>query len=331
MKRRRVLALGVGATIALPLPARAQPQPAMPVVGFLSSAAAEAVPVSPAFHDGLKEHGYTEGRNVAFAFRYADGDLERLPALASELVALKVAVIVTASPPPVLAAKKVTQTTPVVFLVGGDPVARGLVASLARPGGNATGIAQFTAELTPKRLQLLRDLIPTARSVTLLLEPVPRATDHHYVVRELAEVQAAARLIGLDVTIVEAGTAHEVEQAFARMAERRPDALLVSSGVLLFRQRAHVIGLAARQAIPAIYPNTIFVTNGGLLSYGPSINDMTRLLGTYTGKILAGAKPADLPVQRPTKFELVINLKTAKALDLTIPPAILDRATEVIK
>jgi putative ABC transport system substrate-binding protein len=334
MRRRDAIAL-VGATsIAWPGAALAQ-QPAMPMVGYLSPGSAEAVHRSaPAFHAGLKDSGYVEGRNVAFAYRVLPERQEPLPALASELVALKVAVIVANTSPAALVAKKATQTIPIAFMVAGDPVAMGLITSLGRPGGNATGINLLIGELMPKRLELLRELIPNAKSVAVLVDSAPRAVDplvSGRELRELAELQAAARMIGLDLTIVEASTAHEIERAFARMAERRPDALLVSPAGLFSSQRDQVVGLAARHAIPAIHAWSHIVAAGGLISYGPSLTHAYRLLGVYTAKILDGAKPADLPVQQPTTFELVINLKTARALGITIPPSLLTRADDVIE
>jgi putative ABC transport system substrate-binding protein len=322
MMNRRTLIAAAGAMVALPLPSYVE-RPAMPVVGFLGMTSAEAsTPFLAAFHAGLKESGFVEGRNVVFAYRWAEGRSERLPVLASDLVALKVAVIVTATAAGT--ARNATQTIPIAFITAGDPVSAGLVTNLSRPGGNATGVGFLSVELIPKRLELLRDLVPNARSIAWLVnlegsDPLP------------GTVQAAVRAIGFDLRILEARTAIEIRHAFARIAKRRPDALLVRSYALNVIRRDQIVALAERHAIPAMYDFPDFVTAGGLISYGPNLRDAFRTLGMYAGKILAGAKPADLSVQQPTRFELVINLKTAKALGLTVPSSLIDRADEVIE
>jgi putative ABC transport system substrate-binding protein len=315
----------VATMLASSLPAGAQP--AMPVVGYLSAGSPEASAASLArFRDGLKEGGYVEGRNVAISFRWAEGRYELLPSLATELVALKVAVIVAIGTPAAQAAKRATQLIPIVFQSGTDVVQSGLVASLSRPGGNATGVTFNVVQLTPKRLEVLREIVPNIRTVAYLHRPGAVPSD-----AQLADVQAAAHGMGLALQIVDAGSAGDIEPAFVRLAERRPDGLLVAADWLFLVQGAQIAALAARHAIPAIYDFPAPVAAGGLVSYGPHRDDLYRSLGVYTGKILAGARPADLPVHQPTKFELVINLKTARALGLSIPPSILARADEVIE
>ena len=325
MKRRDILAIAGATTLASSLPAGAQP--AMPVVGHLSAGSPATSALSLArFRDGLKEGGYVEGRNVAIAFRWAEGSYERLPALAAELAALKVAVIVAIGTPAAQAAKQATQLIPIVFQSGTDVVQSGLVASLSRPGGNATGVTFNVVQLSHKRLEVLRELVPNIRTVAYLHRPGAVPSD-----AQLADVQAAARGMGLALQIVEARSARDIESAFVQLAERRPDGLLVAADWLFLVQGAQIAALAARHAIPAIYDFPAPVAAGGLVSYGPHRDDLYRSLGVYTGKILAGARPADLPVHQPTKFELVINLKTARALGLSIPPSILARADEVIE
>jgi putative ABC transport system substrate-binding protein len=321
MRRRQIIAL-VGSAATVPLPAAAQPA-ALPVIGYLGNTPFEAA--QAAFRDGLKERGHVEGRTAAIAFRWAEGHNERFPALIAELLALKVAVIVSPVGQGALAARQATRTVPIVFLVS-DPVAVGMVASLARPGGNATGVNAYVSELVSKRLELLRQLIPGARSVAFLSNPAsPTAA------AQLHDLQAAVRVLGFELGVLEARSADEIEQAFQHLAARRPDALLVGSDALYFRQRAQIAGLAARHAVPAIYDWPDFVAAGGLFAYGPNLLEFQRLLGTYAGAILNGAHPADLPVLQPSRFELVINLRTAKALGLAVPPTILARADEVIE
>lgn len=324
MRRRDVLTLGSTAALVPSLPTMAQS--AMPVVGYLSAGSPEMSTLNVAqFREGLREGGYAEGRNVAIAFRWADGRYERLSALAGELVARNVAVIVAMGTPAARAALQATREIPVVFQSGADVVQRGLVASLNRPGGNATGITLNLLDLAPKRLELLRDLVPRARSVAYLRNPDVPSPDP-----QLRDVQAAARTMGLALLVVEARNAGDIEAAFARLARPRPDGLIVASDWLFLVQSEQIAGLATRLAIPAVSDFGAFVTAGGLASYGPDTDALMRTLGVYTAKVLSGARPADLPVQQPTKFELALNLKTAKALGLTIPPAILARADEVV-
>jgi putative ABC transport system substrate-binding protein len=296
------------------------------VIGFLGTTGQEDSALVIAFREGLGEAGYTEGRNVAVLFRWSDGQYERLPALAAELVALRVAVIVAAGGPAAVAATRATRTIPIAFHTGGDPVETDLVASLRRPGGNATGVTMLSSMLAPKRLELLRELVPHARSVAYLADP--RAPAARF---QLADVQAAARTIGLDLQVLEARTMPEIEQAFVRLAATRPHALLVGAAPLFSGHRADIAALANRHAIPAVYEFPEFVAAGGLISYGADLRSTYRLLGGYVGRILGGARPADMPVQQATKFELAINLKAAKALGLVVPPTILARADEVIE
>jgi putative tryptophan/tyrosine transport system substrate-binding protein len=322
MRRRElVLALG-GAITAWPLAARAQ-QKAMPVIGFLSSAPPD--PSSPfwaAFRQGLSETGYGEGQNVVIEYRYAEGRVDRLPALAADLVARKVDVIVTNAPRP---AKDATSTIPIVFTTGTDPVEAGLVASLARPGGNLTGITRFYHELVPRRLELLSDLVPQAQGFGLLLDPNTRVTEP--IIRD---AQEAARAKGLQLQVLKASSENEIDAAFATLVELQVGGLLVGSAPIFFARREQIFALASRHAVPAMYDARVYVAAGGLISYGPP-DGIARVLGNYAGKILKGAKPADLPVQQPTKLELVINLKTAQALGLTVPQSLLARADEIIE
>ena len=327
MRRREVLALVCGAVALLRRSARAQ-QKAMPVIGYLNSNSLDrTAPLVAAFRAGLKEAGYVEGDNVAIEFRWAEGHYDQLPALATDLVARKVDVIVaTTGVPSVRAAKEATASIPIVFDAGADPVALGLVASLARPGGNLTGITFMATGLTPKRLQLLVELIPQARVVGLLVNPKNPQTEGI-----VSDAREAARVIGVELQILSAGTDAEIDAAFAALGRSHADGLIAGADPFFNARRERLIALAARGEIPAIYQYREFAAEGGLISYGPNIAAVYRQVGIYAGRILKGARPADLPVQRPNTFELVINLKTAKALGLTVPQLLLAQADEVIE
>jgi putative tryptophan/tyrosine transport system substrate-binding protein len=326
LKRREVIKLIGCATAAWPLTARAQ-QP-MPVIGYLSTGSPEPDDFRLiAFRQGLAETGYVEGQNVAIEYRWAPAQYDRLPALAADLVRRQVTVIAAAGIPPTFAAKAVTSTIPIAFLAGVDPVEFGLIASLNQPGGNITGVAILTAELAAKRLELLHELVPRAAVIALLVNPAdPAATE-----AETRNLQDAVRSLGLQLHILPASTANEIDSAFETLVELRAGALVVSTDPLFTNQRAQIVALAASHAVPAIYVWREFATAGGLISYGTDLTDTYRQLGIYTGKILKGAGPADLPVQQIVKIELVINLTTAKALGLTIPLTLSGRADEVIE
>jgi putative ABC transport system substrate-binding protein len=299
----------------------------MPVIGFLGSGSpGPYAPFLAAFREGLGETGYVEGQNVAIEYRWAEGSYDRLPVLAGDLVGRQVDVIAADAIPGARAAKNATATIPIVFEVGIDPVEFGLVAGFARPGGNLTGVGFLTAELMPKRLELLSELVPQAGAMVLLVNP----TNEH-AERVVRDGQDAARAKGVQLTILKAATENEIDTAFATLAQLRSGALLVSPDPFFVSRREQLVVLASRDAVPAIYPWREAVAAGGLISYGTSRTSVFRLLGIYAGKILKGAKPVDLPVQQPTTFELVVNLKTAKALGLTIPPTILARVDEVIE
>jgi len=300
----------------------------MPVVGYLSSGSPDVLTsVLAAFHRGLSETGYVEGQNVAIEYRWAEGSYDRLPALAADLVGRQVDVIAADAIPAARAAKNATTTTPIVFEVGIDPVEFGLVAgSFARPGGNLTGVGFLTVELMPKRLELLSELVPQAGAFVLLVNPTNENAE-----RVVRDGQDAARAKGVQLTILKAATENEIDTAFATLAQLRAGALIVSPDPFFTSRREQLVVLESRDAVPAIYPLREAVAAGGLISYGTSRTSVLRLLGTYAGKILKGAKPADLPVQQPTTFELVVNLNTAKTLGLTVPPSILARADEVIE
>jgi putative ABC transport system substrate-binding protein len=325
--RRQSITLLGGAAAAWPLAASAQ-QPAMPVVGFLHGAS----PVAWAdqlrgFHRGLKDAGFVEGEDVAIMYRWAEGQLDQLPALAAELVRRRVSVIAAFSPAAALAAKAATTTIPIIFLVGADPIELGLVASLARPGGILTGINFFTVELAAKRLELLRDLVPTATRIAVFVNPANPANAKSTV----REVETAARAMGLQIQVFNASNGREIDAAFTNLARDRPNALYVGADQLFILRRVQLVQLAARLAVPAIYSARRFTDIGGLMSYSTSITDAYRRVGAYTGQILKGAKPADLPVEQSTKFELVINAQTAGTLGLEVPPSLLARADEVIE
>jgi ABC-type uncharacterized transport system substrate-binding protein len=327
MKRRQFITL-LGGAAAWPLAAHAQ-QPAMPVVGFLHPASPDTFAHTGRLRElrqGLKDIGYVEGENVAIEYRWAENQTDRLPELAADLVRRRVAVIVASSPPAALAAKDASTTIPIVFLVPQNPVTFGLVTSLARPGGNLTGINFFVAELAAKRLGILHELIPAARRVGVLMEPTyPSAESEQH------DVETAARSIGLEINVLNATNNRAIDAASAAFVRERLDALYVGSGPLFASRRVHVVSLAMRHAIPAIYNVRDFAEVGGLISYGASITDAYRQMGVYTGRILMGAKPADLPVVQSNKLDLVINAQTARILGLTIPPSLLAIADEVIE
>jgi putative ABC transport system substrate-binding protein len=324
--RRELLAALGGAAAAWPLAARAQ-QPAMPVVGFLDPRSPDGMTERlRGFRQGLKDTGYVDGENVAIEYRWAEGQNDRLPALADELVRRRVAMIAAFGIVAAFAAKAATTTIPIVFAAALDPVRLDLVASLARPGGNLTGINIFTTELVAKRLELLRELVPGAVRVAVLVNPA--YPDSELMVRDVA---AAARAMGLQIQVLNASTSREINAAFASLVRERPDALFVGGEPFLNSRRVQLVNLASRHAVPATYPLRDYAEVGGLMSYGPNIADAFRQVGVYTGRILKGAKPADLPVVQASKFELVINAETARMLGLEIPPTLLARADEVIE
>ena len=328
MKRREFITLLGGAAAAWPLTARAQ-QPSMPVVGFLNPTSAYGYAERlRAFRQGLKEIGYAEGENVTVEYRWAENQINLLPELAADLVRRQVAVIVAAAGPgPELAAKRATKTIPVVFATAEDPVRLGLVASLARPGGNLTGINFFIAELAAKRLEFLRELVPGISRVAVLVNPAERVNADS----TLNGVQAAAAAIGLQIQVVQASTSSEIDTVFAMFVRERPDALYVGGDSFLNSRRLQLALLAARHAIPASNGSRDYPESGGLMSYGTNVTDAFRQIGIYTGRILKGAKPEDLPVVQASKFELVINIQTAKVLGLTVPASLLAIADEVIE
>jgi putative tryptophan/tyrosine transport system substrate-binding protein len=320
--RRREFIAGLGGAAVWPLAARAQ-QPAMPVIGFLNGQSPQTFAhLLAAFRQGLSEVGYVEGRNVAIEYRWAEGLIDRLPSLADDLVNRQVTVLVATGGANHFATTA-TSTIPIVFTTNGEPVKAGFVASFNRPGTNATGVSSFTTVLEAKRIALLRELVPQARLVGVLLDPTEFGSDI-----QVQEVQAAARKLGLRIHVLNVSSDADMEAAFATLIEERADALAVAGGPFFNSKRNQLVALAALHAIPAIYE---VPAAGGLISYGPSITDMYRQVGAYTGRILKGAKPADLPILQPTRFELIINMKVAKALGLTIPETLLATADEVIQ
>jgi putative tryptophan/tyrosine transport system substrate-binding protein len=326
MKRREFISLLGGAATAWPLAAHAQ-QPAMPVIGFLS-------PTSPdgfterlrAFRLGLNDTGYVEGENVAIVYRWAENQIDRLPELAAELARRQVAVLAIVGNAATLAAKAIT-TIPIVFTVNEDPVRLGLVASLARPGGSLTGVNFLAGELAAKRLEFLRELVPAATRVAVLVNPANATTAES----TLRDVAPAARAMGLQMLVLKTSISREIDAVFDTLVRERPDALFVNPDPFFSNRRVQLVHLASRHAVPAIYATRDFAEAGGLMSYGPSLADAYRQVGIYTGRILKGAKPADLPVVQSAKFELVINHQAARTLSLTVPPTLLARADEVIE
>ena len=326
MRRRELLGLAFVA-VSWPYASHGQ-QKAMPVVGvLLTTYPGSSAPFMAAFLQGLSEAGYIQGQNVTIEYRYAEGHYHRLPALAADLVDRKVDLIVATSPPTALAAKSATSTIPIVFRHGGDAVKDGLVSNLARPGGNLTGVSQLgDEEMTAKRLQLLSELVPRAGVIALLVNPNNSVAE-----RVIQEVQQAARAKGLQLHVLKASSESEIDTAFASLVQVHADALVVAGDPFLTSRREQLVGLASRHAVPSIYAWREFAAAGGFISYGASLTSALRLVGAYAGKVLKGEKPADMPVQQASKFELVINLKTAEALGLAVPQTLLARADEVIE
>jgi ABC-type uncharacterized transport system substrate-binding protein len=325
--RRRDFIAGIGSAAAWPLAARAQ-QPAMPVIGFLSTGSPQVAPGPglAAFRQGLGETSYVEGRNVAIEYRWAEEQVDRLPALAADLVRRRVAVIATGGNRPALAAKAATATIPIVFSTSADPVRLGLVASLSRPGGNLTGVTSLTTEVGPKRLELLHEAVPAATLIGLLLNPTNPQNEAF-----LRDQQAAARILGVQLHVLYASAERDFDAAFATLVQLRAGGLVIGPDAFVNSRTEQLAALALRHAVPTSFQGRDGAAAGGLMSYGGSITEAIRLAGVYTGRILKGEKPADLPVQQATKFEMILNLKTAKALDLTVPTSTLLRADEVIE
>jgi putative ABC transport system substrate-binding protein len=326
MRRREFITL-LGGASAWPLMARAQ-QAAVPVIGFLNNASAwEYAAMSAAFRQGLSESGHVEGRNVIVDYRWAEGQYDRLPAMAADLVRRQVAVIVAGGGLSALAAKAATTTIPIVFTIGGDPVQFELVASLNRPGGNMTGVSVLSSALVAKRLELLRELVPAATRVAALVNPANSAI----IESTLRDLEPAGRAMALQIQVVRASTSREIDAAFATFVRERPDALFVDGDPFFNARRVQVVHLATLHKLPASYQSREFPEFGGLMSYGSNLTDAYRQLGVYAGRILKGAKPAELPVVQASKFELVINAQTARTLGLEVPPQLLARADEVIE
>ena len=326
MKRREFITL-LGGAATWPLAARAQ-QPAMPVIGFLrNTAATGSKPIVTAFFQGLKEAGFVDGQSVATEYRWADNQNDRLPALAADLIRRQVAVIVAAGIPAALAAKAATTTIPIAFEVGADPIEAGLVASLNRPGGNLTGVTTVNVELAPKRLELVHEVLPTTRSIALLVNP----TSPFNAERLSTDTQIAARTLGLQLYVLHASTESDFDTVFASLVQMRAGALVINNDAFFLSRIEQLAALTVRHSVPTISAYREFTAAGGLMSYGGSLTDAYRLTGVYAGRILKGDKPADLPIQQATKVELYINQKTAKALGLTVPQALLSRADDVIE
>jgi ABC-type uncharacterized transport system substrate-binding protein len=325
MNRRALITL-LGGAAGWPMVAQAQQRPAMPVVGFLNAGFASGYePMLAGFHQGLKETGYVAGHNVAVEYHWMEGQFDRAPAMVAELIRRQVAVIF-ANTPGNLAAKAATTTIPIVFATGGDPVQMGLVASLSRPGGNVTGVTQMNAEVSPKRLGLAHELVPTATTIPLLVNPISPIAEP-----QVRELQAAARTLGLQLHVLHASTESDFDLVFARLVQLRAGPLVISADSF-FNSRSKLLAeLTLRHAVPAIYEDRAFAEVGGLMTYGGRTPDMYRIAGTYTGRILKGERPADLPVQQGTRVELIINMKTARRLGLSIPLPLLVRADEVIE
>jgi putative ABC transport system substrate-binding protein len=327
MKRRAFITIFAGSAASFPLAALAQ-QPAMPVIGFLDSQLAGAYVefVLPGFRRGLKETGYVEGENVAIEYRWAENQTERLASLAADLVRRRVALIVAPGPSAAQAAKAATSTIPILFAIGQDPVNSGLVASVARPGGNVTGVNFLASELTGKRLELLRQMVPTAKRVALLVDSGFVSSE-----TQMADAEPAGRRMGLQLQVLKASTTQDINAAFASLGRERPDALSVGPSPFFLSRRVQLALLAVRTGIPAIYGTRFYTEVGGLMNYGPSFAEAYRQVGNYAGRILKGAKPTDLPVVQTTKFELVINAETARIMGLTVPPSLIAIADEVIE
>jgi putative ABC transport system substrate-binding protein len=325
---RRTFIAALGGTAAWPMVTRAQ-QPTVPVIGYLGAATPELFAGRlRAFRQGLGEHGYVEGRNVAIDYRWAEGQYDRFPALVADLIRRQVSVLTApGSTPGARAAKAATTTIPIVFLSGIDPVAAGFVASLNRPGGNLTGVVALSLELGPKQLQLLHEMVPAARRVALLVNPDSRTLAD----QQVTDQQAAARTLGLELHVLQARTTGDFDGVFAELGRLRADALIIGGEALFTSETGRLAALTLRYTMPALYLSREFPAAGGLMSYGPGIAEGHRLAGVYVGRILKGEKPADLPVHQSTKLELIINLKTAKALGIEIPPMLLARADEVIE
>ena len=326
MNRRAFLSALTGSLLAAPLAADAQPPAKVARIGVLTLWVESATPLAEAFRQGLREHGYVEGHNVIFEYRSVQGRADRLPSLAAELVRLKVDVIVTESNVATLAAKQATQTIPVVMAIAGDPVTAGVVGSLARPGGNVTGLTLMNRELSGKRLQLLKEVAPKIAVVAVIWNPTdPPAAD------ALRETEAAAQSWGLKIHAIEARSPAELDAAFKAVVDARPDAFFTLPGGMFQDNKTRIFDFARKNRLPGVFSNREYAEAGGLMSYGPSFAALFRRAAGYVDKILKGAKPADLPIEQPTTYELVINLKTAKALGLTIPPSLLQRADQVIE